>query len=297
MSNPKTVGAFYGFLAITSFSLTLPATRAAVLGLNTWVVAFGRPTVAGILAAILLLITRQRPPELRYWRSFVLMIIGVVIGVPLTFAWGMHSLPASHGGITLGLLPLATALAAALRAHERPSPKFWLAGIAGSTAVLVYAWVNGAGRIEAGDVILVLSVIASAVGYTEGARLASVMPGWVVMCWALVFGLPLHIVPFALAVRTYGFAPAAGSFLGFAYICLVSQFTGMFIWYKGLSMGGIARIGQLQLFQPFFTMAFAAVLLGERLTLSMFVAAAVVVVSVAVGSRAGVHVPSEYFVE
>jgi drug/metabolite transporter (DMT)-like permease len=293
LSNPRTVGTFYGLIGMVSFSLTLPATRAAVLHLDPWVVSFGRPVVAGILAAILMIVTGQRFPARRYWKNFALTALGVVIGVPLTFAWGMYRLPASHGAVTLALLPLATALVAALRAHERPSKRFWAAGIMGSAAVLVFARISGAGHIQFADFILLLSVAASAIGYAEGARIARVMPGWQVMSWALVIGAPLHVIPLILAVRAHGLHAPASSWLGFAYIAVVSQWLGMFAWLKGMSTGGISRIGQLQLLQPFCTLLFAVVLLGESVTLGMIIAAAVVVAAVAIGRNAAVHVPED----
>jgi drug/metabolite transporter (DMT)-like permease len=290
MAKARTIGTLYGGLGMVSFSLTLPATRAAVLHIHPAVVAFGRPVVAAVLAAILLIVTRQRPPARRYWGSFVLIIIGLVIGVPLTFSWGMHALPSAHGAITLGLLPLATALVAALRAGERPSKRFWVASAIGSAAVLAWAWINGAGNIQSGDIILLLSVAASALGYAEGARVAREIPGWQVTSWALVFGAPLLIIPLALALRAHPpVAATPGAWSAFAYICLVSQWLGMFAWLKGLSTGGIARIGQTQLLQPFCTFAFAAALLGETVTLPMILAAAVVVAAVAVARNAPVE--------
>ena len=294
MSSPRTIGTIYGALGMVSFSLTLPATRAAVLHLHPAVVAFGRPVVAAVFAASLLIITRQRPPDRRYWKSFVLIVIGVVIGVPLTFAWGMHALPSAHGAITLGLLPLATAMVATLRAGERPSRLFWAASAVGSGAVIAFALINGAGRIQTGDIILLLSVAASALGYAEGARVAREIPGWQVMSWALVFGAPLHIIPLALTVRAHPPAAPGGAWAAFFYVCVVSQWLGMFAWYKGLSTGGIARIGQLQLLQPFCTFLFAALLLGENITAPMIAAAVVVVAAVAVARNARVELRPGY---
>jgi len=290
LSNSKTVGTWYGLLAMFAFSLTLPATRVAVLHLHPWVVGFGRPVIAGMLAAVLLFATGQRPPARRYWKSFALVVLGVVIGVPVLFAWGMQNLPSAHGGITLGLLPLATALVAALRAGERPSKQFWMASAVGSSAVIAFSMSRGAGKFQVGDLILLLSVLSSAVGYVEGARLARVFPGWQVISWALVFGAPLLVIPLIFAIRAHGIDAPPQAWWGFAYLCTVSQFTGLFAWYKGLSLGGISRIGQLQLLQPFSTILFSVLLLGESVTLSMLVAATVVVASVAVGRKAAIEV-------
>jgi drug/metabolite transporter (DMT)-like permease len=278
---------------MTSFSLTLPATRIAVLHFHPMVVGLGRPVVAACLAALLLTFTRSTFPARQYWKNFALVVLGVVFGVPLTFAWGMFTLPASHGAITLALLPLATALVATIRAGERPSSRFWLATMIGSIAVLIYAWLNGAGRIVQGDWILFLSVAASALGYAEGARLARVLSEWQVMSWALVMGAPFLIVPLVFAIRAYGLHGPASAWTGFAYVCVVSQWLGMFAWYKGLAAGGISRVGQLQLLQPFCTVFFSAVLLGETVTLAMIVAAAVVVGSVALGRTAAIGIASE----
>jgi drug/metabolite transporter (DMT)-like permease len=295
MANPKTIGTLYGALGMVTFSLTLPATRAAVLHIDPAVVAFGRPLISAVFAGALLIATRQPFPERRYWFSFALIIIGLVIGVPLTFAWGMHALPSAHGAITLGLLPIATAFVGAVRAGERPSKRFWMASAIGSVTVLAWAWMNGAGQIRAGDVVLMLSVAVSALGYAEGARVAREMSGWQVTSWAIVLGAPLHIIPFALAWRAH--PPTAvpfSSWAAFAYIILVSQWLGMFAWLKGLSTGGIARIGQIQLLQPFCTFAFAAGFLHETVTLAMLIAAALVVASVAVARNAPVETHHSY---
>ncbi len=287
----------YGLLGMISFSLTLPATRAAVLHLHPTVVAFARPVIAGVLAAIVLKVAGVPPPARCYWKNFALVTLGLVIGVPLTFSWGMYRLPSAHGAITLALLPLATTLVAAVRAGERPCKRFWAASVVGSATVLVFAEMSGAGRIQLGDIILLLSVAASALGYAEGARLARVMPGWQVMSWALVIGAPLHVIPLVLSVRAHGLGAPLSSWIGLAYIAVVSQWLGMFAWYKGLSTGGISRIAQIQLLQPFCTLLFASVLLGEAVTTGMMIAAVVVVIAVAVGSNAAVEVPEDTLAE
>lgn len=293
MPDRKTLGTLYGLLGMFSFSLTLPATRAAVLSFHPSVVAFVRPVFAAMLAAALLMIMGKRPPPRQYWRSFALVVLGVVIGVPLTFAWGMHSLPAAHGAITLALLPIATALFATLRAGERPSKRFWAASCAGSAAVLAFAITQGAGTLRAGDIVLLLSVIASGVGYAEGARLARIMPGWEVMSWALVMGAPLMIAPAVLAIRAHGLSAPASAWYALAYVCIVSQWLGMFAWYKGLAEGGIAHIGQLQLLQPFCTVLFSVLLLEESVTIWTFVVAGIVVGSVAISRSAEVQIQHE----
>lgn len=72
----------------------------------------------------------------------------------------------------------------------------------------------------------------------------------------------------------------------FLYLAFVSQFLGFFFWYTGLAQGGIARVSQLQYLQPFFTILFSTVMLGEMITWQTAVAALAVVLLVAYGKQA-----------
>ena len=69
---------------------------------------------------------------------------------------------------------------------------------------------------------------------------------------------------------------------GFAYVSVVSMFLGFFAWYRGLALGGIAIVGQVQLLQPFMTIFASALLLSERIDAATLIAAALVIVSIAI---------------
>jgi drug/metabolite transporter (DMT)-like permease len=215
-----------------------------------------------------------------------LVAAGVVVGFPLFSAWAMRSVPASHGAVVLGLLPLATALAAAAIAHERPSRRFWASAVFGSAVVVGFAVWQGGGTPHRGDALLVLAVVAAAVGYAEGGRLARELGGWQVICWALVLAGPVMLVPTVLAADARLATAPASAWAGFAYVSVVSMFLGFFAWYRGLALGGIAAVGQVQLLQPFMTIFASALLLAERPDSATYVAAALVIASIAVGRRA-----------
>lgn len=76
----------YGFLGVLIFSLTLPATRIAVSGFDPVFVGLGRAIVAAGLSLILLVITRQNIPSLRFLPNFAIVAGGVVIEFPLLSA-------------------------------------------------------------------------------------------------------------------------------------------------------------------------------------------------------------------
>jgi drug/metabolite transporter (DMT)-like permease len=278
-------GLLYGLLGVASFSLTLPATRVAVTGLDPVFVGLGRAVIAAALAAIVLVITRTPWPGRAYLPGLAMVGGGVVVGFPLFSALAMRHVPASHGAVVIGILPLATAIAAAALAHERPSRRFWISAAFGSAVVIGFAFEQGGGAPQAADGLLALAAGAAAIGYAEGGRLARTIGGWQVICWALVIASPFVLVPTLLAADARLATASAAAWAGFAYVSVVSMFLGFFAWYRGLALGGIAAVGQVQLLQPFLTIFASAFLLGETVGVATFVAAVLVIASIALGRR------------
>lgn len=280
-------GLLWGAVGVLAFSFTLPATRLAVAGLDSTIVGLGRAVVAGVLAAALLALRRQPLPPRRLWLPLAVVACGVVVGFPLFSALALTVLPASHGAVIVGLLPAATAVLAVLRAHERPPLYFWFASALGLAAVLVFALVEGAGRPQPADGLILIAVLLGALGYAEGGRLARSLGSWQVICWALVFSLPLLAPLVALRIAHTGLSAGVGAWAGFAYVSVVSMFLGFFAWYRGLASGGVARISQLQLAQPVLTLVWSALLLHERVTAPFVLAASAVLLCVLLTQRAG----------
>jgi len=277
---------WFGLLGVASFSLTLPATHTAVSAFDPVVVTLGRALGAALLAALLLGMTRQRVPARTHWNGLAVVAAGVVVGFPLLSAWAMRQVPASHGAVVLGLLPLATAGVSVLREGERPSAGFWAASVAGSAVVVGYGLSTGAGRLQMADLALLGAVLSAAVGYAEGGRLARELGAWQVIGWALVLAAPFLVVPTALTVWRHGLEGPLPAWVAFGYLAVVSQFLGFISWYRGLALGGVARVSQLQLLQPFFTMVAAGLLWGERITPLGIGAAVLVAATVALGRKA-----------
>jgi drug/metabolite transporter (DMT)-like permease len=281
----RTSGLALGFLGVAAFSVTLPATRIAVAELDPVFVGLGRAVVAAVFAGAALAFTGQRLPTRGELRRLALAALGVVFGFPLFSALAMRSVPATHGAILIGLLPLATAAAAAWLARERPSPGFWAVALVGSALVVAFGVIRGGGSLHRGDIYLLAAVAAGGIGYAEGARLSMTMGGWQVISWVLVLSSPFLLLPVGRAVAQHGAAASWPAWLGFAYVSLVSQYLGFFAWYRGLALGGIARVGQLQLLQPFLTLLFAALLVREPLDWMTAGFAGAVVACVAIGRR------------
>jgi drug/metabolite transporter (DMT)-like permease len=277
--------AAWGSLGVLAFSFSLPATRLAVEDLDPTFVGLGRALVAAALAAALLLARRVPVPDRRDLPRFALVGIGVVIGFPITTSLALQHLSSAHASVIVGMLPAATAALAVVRAGERPPRAFWAASAAGLLAVLAFAATQGARGIEGADLLVLAAVALAAVGYAEGGALSRRYGGWQVICWALVLTAPLLVVPVAIAAR-HGVHADATAWLGFAYVALISMFLGFFAWYHGLALGGVAKIGQIQLAQPVLTLAWSALVLGERVTAAMTVTALLVLACVLATQRA-----------
>ena len=278
----------YGTLGVVGFSLTLPATRLAVAELDPTFVGLGRAIIAALIAGIALVIFHAPRPVGTQWLRLGGISIGVVIGFPLLSTWAMTTVPAAHGAVVVGLLPLSTALFGAWLADERPSLIFWLSTVVGSITIAFFSLWSGGGSFHTGDFLLLGAVIAAGFGYAEGARLSRELGAWQTISWALVISAPILLFPVLKTMPHNIAAIGWQSLSGFAYVSVVSMFFAFVVWYKGLALGGIARIGQLQLLQPFLTIAAAAVILHEHVSWAEIVAALIVITCVMIGRRAGV---------
>jgi drug/metabolite transporter (DMT)-like permease len=278
----------WGGLGVLAFSFSLPATRLAVEDLSPTFVGLGRALVAATLAALLLALRRERLPDRRDVPRLLATGLGVVIGFPLFSSLALRELTSAHATVIVGLLPIATALFAVTQGGERPGRRFWASALAGLAAVLLFAATQGAGGLAVADLYVLAAVVLCGFGYAEGATLSRRYGGWQVICWALVLTAPF-LVPVVAVSAAGGVEADRDAWLGFAYVSLVSMFLGFFAWYRGLALGGIARIGQIQLAQPVLTLVWAALLLGEAVTAATVAAALAVLACVGLTQRSRVR--------
>ncbi|MGK6317613.1 DMT family transporter [Neorhizobium sp. DT-125] len=274
-----------GMLGVLIFSGSLPATRIAVADFEPLFLTTARATIAGLLAVCLLIAFQEKRPARSDLLPLSTVSLGVVIGFPLLTALALKHITAAHSIVFIGLLPLSTAIFGVLRGGERPRPVFWLFSCLGSAIVAGFALFQEEASSSIGDLLMLAAIVACGLGYAEGARLSRRLGGWQVISWALVLSLPVML---ALSVMVMPAAlpdAASTSWLGLAYVSLFSMLIGFVFWYRGLALGGIAGVGQLQLLQPFFGLLLAAALLGETVNLAMFAATLAVVFCVAGAKR------------
>lgn len=281
-------GLWLGVLGVAFFAMTLPMTRLAV-GPDTdpqlppLFVTAGRAALAGLLGASYLKLTGAPRPERRHRAALAISALGTVVGFPLCLSLALRHVDAMHAAVITGVLPLTTALAAAISLRQRPSAGFWACAALGCALVLGFAAYRGSGHLVAADGLLLLAVLSASIGYVAGARLAHEMRAEQVISWVLVASLPLTL-PVMLA--TWPDAPAKASAWGaFAYVTLFSMWIGFFAWYRALALGGTVRVSQVQLVQPFLSLLFAVPVLGERLDASTVLFSLAVIATVFAGKK------------
>ena len=297
-------GLWLGMLGIVIFSVTLPLTKLAVGSaaapqLSPWFVTFGRAAVAGLLSLGYLGVARLRGhrqvPSGRQWGLLAFTALAVVVGFPLFLALALQSVPSTHGAVVTGLLPLATAVVAALWFRQKPSPAFWACAVTGTLLVLTFMVLRSAdssGRIQlhVADVFLLLAMTSAALGYVGGARLTPSLGAERVICWVLVISLPFTLPLAFVHAPAELQAVKLASWGAFAYLAVFSMWIGFFAWYRGLALGGAVRVSQVQLVQPFLSMLFAVPLLGERLDAMTVGFGVAVIATVFIGKKMPVNV-------
>jgi len=287
----ETTGMLLGLIGVAIFSLTLPFTRLAVGGtdgLSPMFVALGRALAAAVLAGGWLYWKRAPLPPRSTLPALAMVAVGCVIGFPWLTSVAMRSLPAAHGAVLVGVLPLATAMFAALLAGEKPSKGFWIMAILGSVLVAGFALRQSGGSLHMADLAIFLAVLLAAMGYAAGGRLSQTLGGQQTICWALVLAAPplLPLVGWLAWQEAPQIAHAgAAAWTGFAYVSIFSMFIGFFFWYRGMALGGVARVGQVQLVQPFLSVLAATAVLGETLEWQTVIFAIAVIVVVGAGRK------------
>ncbi len=314
--NVKT-GLWLGLLGVTIFAATLPLTKLAVgtaadPQLTPWFITFGRAAVAGLLSILYLLgqYIRQlesnlssknvenrvwKLPNAVEWRLLAFTACGVVVGFPLFLSLALQHVPSTHGAVVTGLLPLTTAVIAALWFRQKPSTGFWLCAVLGTLLVLGFmvlrsADATGHVSLHTADVFLLLAMLSASFGYIGGARLTPSLGAERVICWVLVLSLPITLPLTWLNLPPNLAAIHPSSWWAFAYVAVFSMWLGFFAWYRGLALGGAVRVSQVQLVQPFLSLLFAIPLLGEKIDAMTLGFGLAVIATVFVGKKMPVGV-------
>lgn len=278
-------GWLHGFIGVSIFAGSLPATRVAVAELAPNFLTSARATIAALLGLLFLWLLKQPLPKREQITPLMVSALGVVVGFPLLTAMALQFVTSAHSIVFVGLLPLCTAMFAVLRGNERPKWAFWVFSVIGAATVAGYAaWGNEELNLI-GDALMLAAIILCGLGYAEGAKLTKTLGGWQAISWSLIVALPFMLPILVISWPQTFQGVSQNAWLGLAYVSVFSMMIGFVFWYKGLALGGIAAVGQLQLIQPFIGLVLAAWLLNETVSPAMVWVTLVAIVCVACAKR------------
>jgi drug/metabolite transporter (DMT)-like permease len=281
-------GWIFTSIGVACFSLSFVTARLALQGFDPGLIALARGAGAGLVAIVCVLAGKYPWPRLKQIFRLCLAATGIVFVFPIFTTIALQTVPASHAATIAAVLPLLTALFGVLRRRERAPFPFW--AIAGC-GTLVVAWFlisrsNGL-QLKQADLLIVLACVACSYGYAEGGLLAQEMGGWRTICWMLVLATPVAIVLLVSYLtwrRGINHLDSPVAWFGLLYQIAVSQFIGFAFYYRGLALGGVTKMSQIQQFQSVLAVLAAGVILAERIDVELWIVVGLLLVAV-VASR------------
>ena len=281
------LGWIFTSIGVACFSLSFVTARLALRGFDPWLIALARGAGAGLVAALCVWLGKYPVPVRRQVVRLGLAAIGIVFVFPIFTTIALKTVPASHGATVAAVLPLLTALFGVLRKRESAPLAFWI--IAGC-GTLVVAWFlmsrsNGL-QLNQADILILLACLACAYGYAEGGLLAQEMGGWLAICWMLVLAMPLAVALLVFYLVWRGginHADSPSAWLGLLYQITVSQFFGFAFYYRGLALGGVAKMSQIQQFQSVLAVLAAGLILGEQIEVQLWIVLGLLLIAVGAG--------------
>jgi drug/metabolite transporter (DMT)-like permease len=252
---------------VLCFSGTFAATRLALTAFDPLVIAFVRGAGAGAAAVAYILTSRGKVPSKPKLVRLSGAALAMVIGFPWLLSFALLAVPATYASVVGAILPLMTAFFGVVIARERASPGFWISTIVGTTLVALFcSYRSGFRAIQGADALLLLGFLACSYGYAEGGILAKELGCWQVICWVLTLAFPIELIAFGGYISLRGLwikPPPIMAWAGLLYVTVISQYIGFYFYYKGLALGGVAKMSQLQLFLPFCAIVISHFALGE----------------------------------
>ena len=200
------------------------------------------------------------------------------------FAWGAERAPAGIGAITNAMTVMFAALVAFLFYGERIGPWRWIGLIAGFIGVTILA----SGHIAGASVgAAALAGTAAALCYGLGINFVrhylSGFPAAAIAAANLGAGA-LLLLPFALYTWPQHPIPPA-SWLSAVLLGVLCTGIAFVFYYRLIARIGAPRTATVTYLIPLFGVIWAWLLLGERVTLSMVLAGALILAGVGMSQR------------
>lgn len=277
-----------------SLDLVITAMAPAVWGttyiVTTEVLPGGFPLMVAMLRALpagllLLLIARRLPPLDWVAKVFILGALNIAIFLSLLFV-AAYRLP---GGLAATLIAVQPLIVLVL-ARTVLGTAIQRVGIAAALAGLVGVGLLVLGPDATPDPIGIAAALGCALSMATGTVLARrwqppVSP-LTFTAWQLTAGGVL-LLPVALVVEPGFPTPSALNLAGLLWLGVIGGAVAYFLWFRGIARLGPATVTAFTFLSPLSAVILGWVILGQALTPTQGVGAAIVLASVWFGQRAG----------
>ncbi len=282
---PPRLGAF---LAIAFWGVSFVATKAALSEVSPITLVFTRSAIGAVLLiAILGLRGEPLVPPRDTWAMLAVMgFVGVFFHQMLQ-AWGLTLTSAVNTGWLIGLIPIWSAVLSAIVLRERFGPVkllgLGLGAIGAAVVVTRGKFDTGAFALPStrGDLLILASTVNWAIYTVLGTATLRRLGAKRATVGAITLGT-LMLAPVFIARsgwREYALLTPGGwgalLFLGVGCSAL-----GYLFWYAALERLEASRVAAFLYVEPLVTLAAAAVLLGEPVTLTAVVGGLIVLAGV-----------------
>ncbi|WP_233834332.1 DMT family transporter [Paraburkholderia sp. ZP32-5] len=289
--NSRYTGYLFCALAMIGVGSTVVVSKTIAAGLPPFSATALRFAIAFALLVIAMRWRGVRWPRLD--RRDTLLVIAQAgagsVGYTVLLISGMRLASAADAGVILGTLPAVSAAVAMLALGERPAPALLGAIVlatAGVLACTVHLDELRAPRVSAslpGNALVFAAVICEALFILLNRKLrtpVAPLPLSALMCG---IGLAVALVP-AWLERPWTLPVDAAALLGVVYYALVPTLVGFVLWYAGAARISAAEAGLTTALVPVSALAFAALLLHERIGAAQLMGAACVLGAVLLAS-------------
>jgi probable blue pigment (indigoidine) exporter len=279
-------------VAITALA---PAAWGLTYLVTTELLPSGRPMLVGALRAlpaglILLVITRQRPRGMWWWRAAVLGTLNIGAFFALLFV-AAYRLP---GGVaaTLGAIqPLVAGGLAVVLLGERLQPRVIgasLLGLGGVSLLVLRADARLDGLGVAAGLAGACSMATGVVLTKRWGRPVSLMA---FTSWQLIAG-GLVLAPLALALEGLPAELTMRNLAGFTWLATGGTAVAYVLWFRGIARLPVGQVSLLGVLSPIVAVLSGWLVLGQRLTALQLVGFGLTFVALRVGQRSPVPVPA-----
>ncbi|HVR38921.1 MAG TPA: DMT family transporter, partial [Thermoanaerobaculia bacterium] len=260
---------FLAFLAVIFWGISFVASKAALHEVSPTTLIFLRFAIGAVM---LLAIVRELPPR-DSWKQLALMGFSGVFVHQMLQAYGLTLTTAMNCGWLIGVIPIWSAILAAIVLRERIVG--WklvglIAGFAG--ALLVITRGDFSARIlglpsTKGDLLILLSTINWAIYSVIGHPTIRRLGPRRATSGAMLFGVAM-LAPFFVAHSGWREIPKLSpiGWIAVLFLGIGCSGLGYLFWYGALERIEVSRVASLLYLEPLVTFAAAVALLGEHIS-------------------------------